>query len=222
MFEFYGNFSFLGKLIFLFGVLVVICSIFYQCTYCKYVPLKLQWDNSAYRTNLAQQVPLEPFQEPSTMSRIQRLRNMKRQNRSSATRMSLAERLKSNSKQMPKSKLSSLAQKKKKSSSSFNTKKQKKAKLILFYADWCRHCTNFKPEWKKLVSRLKGIVDTVSVNGDLSPETLSKYNVDKFPTIIYDDGVNATEYNGEMSAEGLKQFVVTNYNNGSTSKNLVY
>jgi len=79
MFDFYDNFTFLGKLIFLFGVLVVLCSIFYQCTYCKYIPVKLQWDNTAYKSDLAQQVPIEPFEEmprQSRVDRLQRIRNL--------------------------------------------------------------------------------------------------------------------------------------------------
>lgn len=233
MFEFYDNFTFLGKLIFLFGLLVVLCSIFYQCTYCKYIPVKLQWDNSAYKSNLAQQVPIEPFEEMPIQSRLARLQRLKSKPSygSQKSRMALSDRFKSQSKQLSKfksmgfqnfSKKKSLGNNSRRSSRNTREQKQKKAKLIMFYADWCRHCKNFKPEWKKLVSKLKGLVETVSVNGDTEPQMMSEYNIDKFPTIVYDDGTNAVEYDGEMTADGLKQFVVTNYNNGSTTENLVY
>jgi thiol-disulfide isomerase/thioredoxin len=251
MFDFYDNFTFLGKLIFLFGVLVVLCSIFYQCTYCKYIPVKLQWDNTAYKSDLAQQVPIEPFEEmprQSRVDRLQRLRNLKNQNLNSALSNRLQRRPKQSRSNTRRNKLKSLSSgasvsslssrsnnymRPSSSRRSFQSQNKRilnnskanataKPKLILFYVDWCKHCKNFKPEWKKLASKIKGLVETVSVNGDTNQEMMNLYNVDKFPTIVYDDGTNAIEYDGQMNADGLKQFVVTNYNNGSSSQNVIY
>ena len=28
-------------------------------------------------------------------------------------------------------------------------------KIVLFYADWCGHCTTFKPEWEKFENEIK-------------------------------------------------------------------
>lgn len=249
MFDFYDNFTFLGKLIFLFGVLVVLCSIFYQCTYCKYIPVKLQWDNTAYKSDLAQQVPIEPFEEmprQSRVDRLQRIRNLRNQNLNSALSNRLQKRPRLLSSNARRNKLKSLSSRasgaslpirtndymrssaSRRSSQSQNkrflnnSKTTTKPKLILFYVDWCKHCKNLKPEWKKLASKIKGLVETVSINGDTNQEMMELYNVDKFPTVVYDDGMNAIEYEGQMNADGLKQFVVTNYNNGSSSQNMIY
>jgi len=40
MFEFWSKLSFIGKIIFLLGVLVVFCSIVSQCVICDYIPVK--------------------------------------------------------------------------------------------------------------------------------------------------------------------------------------
>ncbi len=60
MFEFYNNMSLLGKLIFIFSLLVVFCSIASQCIICDYVPFRINYTdpNRYYSEQLG--IPVEP------------------------------------------------------------------------------------------------------------------------------------------------------------------
>jgi thiol-disulfide isomerase/thioredoxin len=243
MFEFYNDLSVLGKLIFYFSILIIICSIFYQCSICRMLPVRLAWNypeesqtnnklvsvpsnaiavvvpeeesanNSAELQQQLQQqnISAEMFQDRSR----QRIRdpnrqfspsNLRKRTRISARNSPATRRTRNQLKESPKRQ---------------RINKNNKSTLILFYADWCSHCKNFKPKWNKLTKTLEGIIKTASVNGDTNQQMMQKYNVDKFPTIILDNGSTKLEYDGDMTIEGLKQFVLTQQNNGSITQNFV-
>lgn len=260
MFEFYNDLSILGKLIFYFSVLIIICSIFYQCSICRMLPVRLAWNypdesqsvfNEHTTTNKIVSVPsnaiavvvspdasvnssaevhenssaemippVEMFQDRSrqrirdpsrqfSLSNFRKRTRISGRNSSAEMMMSPERRPRSQIKESPKRRIMRARN------------KTNKSTLILFYADWCSHCQNFKPKWKKLVKSLEGIINTASVNGDTNQQMMQKYNVDKFPTIILDNGVSKLEYDGDMSIDGLKQFVLTQQNNGSITQNIV-
>ncbi|KAF6778034.1 hypothetical protein AHF37_02580 [Paragonimus kellicotti] len=56
--------------------------------------------------------------------------------------------------------------------------------FVEFYAPWCGHCQKLAPEWKKVASALKGVVEVAAVNTDEQPSLTSKYNIKSFPTIL--------------------------------------
>lgn len=206
MFEFYSNLSILGKLIFYFSLLIVLCSIFYQCFICKYVPLRLSWT----KTYSGQAEPVV-YQEPPSVNilpPVEAFQDRLRQRRP-ASRRSRSER--------------NRTPRRVRFQDQISPRKENDRKLILFYADWCGHCQRFKPQWNKLVQSLKGIIKTVSINGEKKENgaLLKKYKVDKYPTIILEDGQKQIEYDGDMTIEGLKQFVYTRQNNGSYSQDIL-
>jgi len=51
MFEFYSKLSFIGKVIFWLGLLVIFCSVCSQCIVCQYVPIKMVVDTPNYITD---------------------------------------------------------------------------------------------------------------------------------------------------------------------------
>lgn len=84
--------------------------------------------------------------------------------------------------------------------------------LFLFYANWCGHCTAFKPEWAKVKSALatkKGIhvVEVESGHFDLLPEHLK--NIAAFPTIqVVKDGKFQQEFSGNRRHEDVVAYAL--------------
>lgn len=85
--------------------------------------------------------------------------------------------------------------------------------VALFYADWCPHCVEFKPDYKKAMSSLSGnkykgkalrleLVDCVA-----NKSIASENNVSGFPTVkIFTDDNKSSEYSGERTYEGLTSY----------------
>ena len=86
------------------------------------------------------------------------------------------------------------------------------AQMVLFYADWCGHCNNFKPEWNKL--KQTNDVPGVSFNDEDCTNGLTplakQHNVKGFPTLVFINGGNAQQYNGERSEAAVKSFIKSN------------
>jgi thiol-disulfide isomerase/thioredoxin len=90
------------------------------------------------------------------------------------------------------------------------------AKLILFYADWCGHCTKFKPifdnELKQLISSSNIPVKLESIDADNNPEIISKYNVAGFPTLILEVNNKPIKYDGQRKSEDIIKFIKKHLN----------
>jgi len=89
--------------------------------------------------------------------------------------------------------------------------------VALFYADWCPHCVNFKPHFKKAMSSLNGKTGKDGkkmrlemVDCDADKNISKKYDVSGYPTVklINDDG-QQVEYGGERTYEGLRKYLVS-------------
>ncbi|XP_033207821.1 protein disulfide-isomerase A6 homolog [Belonocnema kinseyi] len=77
--------------------------------------------------------------------------------------------------------------------------------IVEFYAPWCGHCQQLKPEYEKAATALKGVVKVGAVNGDDHKSLGGKYNIRGFPTIkIFSKGqTNAEDYNGPRTAADI-------------------
>jgi len=82
--------------------------------------------------------------------------------------------------------------------------------LVLFYADWCGHCTKLKPTWEEAAKKAnieKNRMIQLDVGGK-TPEQkalMDKYEIDGFPTImVFQNGV-ATPYQGTRTTEAFLQ-----------------
>ena len=83
-------------------------------------------------------------------------------------------------------------------------------KIMFFYADWCPHCTNFKPivaEFKKQKENDPNL-NVELINESTSRDKMKEYNIRGFPTIIYEKNGNRKEFNKERSLNGLEEFLV--------------
>ena len=86
------------------------------------------------------------------------------------------------------------------------------AKLLFFYADWCGHCTKFKPTWAALENEDLGVsMEKVNCTDNKNvPELAKKYDVSGFPTLIYVHGDTHREYSGNRSKEDVISFIKSN------------
>ena len=92
------------------------------------------------------------------------------------------------------------------------------SKLIMFYADWCPHCKDAKPEVEKVKDELElsgnkvngKKVEVELVNGDEEEEKCRKQNVQGFPTIILLTEGKRKDFNGARDAESIKGFLENN------------
>ena len=87
-------------------------------------------------------------------------------------------------------------------------KKQKT--FTLFYANWCGHCKNMKPEWESAAKLANADGTKRMVMIDLADESEAKtqlaknYNIRGYPTIMHVDGQqNATAYEGERKKDAF-------------------
>jgi thiol-disulfide isomerase/thioredoxin len=95
----------------------------------------------------------------------------------------------------------------------------KSAELLFFYANWCPHCKNAKPE----VDKIKDAYQDKTINGykiiftyvDCSKDNanseklMNQYKVDGFPTIkLLKDG-NVYDFDAKPTQDSLNQFLNT-------------
>ena len=88
-------------------------------------------------------------------------------------------------------------------------KKSNKAELILFKAEWCGHCNNFKSTWDKIQQNLNTQVNIKTYDADTTAHKtyFDKYNVQGFPTLILVHNSKIIEYSGARDLESVTDFV---------------
>jgi thiol-disulfide isomerase/thioredoxin len=68
--------------------------------------------------------------------------------------------------------------------------KEEEVVIALFSADWCPHCTSYKPKWKEIEAKNNGRdarpkLRFVSVDcTDGTPSEASKFNIEGYPTVL--------------------------------------
>ena len=84
-----------------------------------------------------------------------------------------------------------------------NGKPQKS--LTLYYANWCPHCHDMMPEWKKLGGSYKGIKIQA-----IEQKRMKRKDINGFPTILFSDGQRETKYEGPRTKSGFVKFLKNN------------
>lgn len=82
-------------------------------------------------------------------------------------------------------------------------------KVILFKAEWCGHCVNFKPTWEVIIKN-KDLIKKfkfITYDADKEKHMFETYKVDAFPTIKIQDGDQVREYDGDRSEGELTNFL---------------
>ena len=91
----------------------------------------------------------------------------------------------------------------------FENNTKKPYTLILFYADWCKHCKDFKPEWEKLKVEMPDELESkielseYNVDDPESEELLQEFDVNFFPDIRL---VNNSDRKDNKFFEGERKF----------------
>ena len=86
-----------------------------------------------------------------------------------------------------------------------NSLQRKRPALIWFYADWCGHCKQMKPEWEKFESkcgRTPGNKMVVKVSSEFQPHLTSNLaeisrHIEGYPSIFEVNGNRIRRYSGE-------------------------
>lgn len=86
--------------------------------------------------------------------------------------------------------------------------------MVLYYAEWCGHCKTMKPEWEKVVSKLKdtGKVNVAEIESDLVGHLKDKPQIEGYPTIkMYNGGKEVAKFgNEERVADNIEKFAMSN------------
>jgi thiol-disulfide isomerase/thioredoxin len=78
--------------------------------------------------------------------------------------------------------------------------------MYLFKADWCGHCKNLAPVWDQLQKEVTNI-KFVTYDSQKDKNSIEKYNISGFPTIILKKNDKAYDYGGARDLNSLKDFI---------------
>jgi len=97
--------------------------------------------------------------------------------------------------------------------------------MVLYYAEWCGHCKTMKPEWEKVVSKMKdtGKVNVAEVESGYIEHLKDKPQIEGYPTIkMYNSGKEVAKFgNEERIADNIEKFAMSNSNKKETNTKLV-
>ncbi len=80
--------------------------------------------------------------------------------------------------------------------------------VVVFYAPWCEHCSQYREALMKYAKSQKGRCYVVTVDADKYPDLAKKFEVDAVPkTILYVEGMKLREMVGCVSAERLEKLI---------------
>lgn len=80
--------------------------------------------------------------------------------------------------------------------------------FIWYYAEWCGHCKTMSSEWDNLSKMIPKNINLAAVESKALPSMNNKPNVIGYPTLkLYDNGNEVSDYEGERTANGFKEFL---------------
>ena len=90
-----------------------------------------------------------------------------------------------------------------------NNKLKSNVNIYYFYAEWCPHCKNFKPEWIKFTKLIedKENIKIITINDCDDSNLCNKYNIEGFPTIIFETSDKYNKYNNSLNSEKLLDYL---------------
>ena len=98
--------------------------------------------------------------------------------------------------------------------------------MVLYYAEWCGHCQTMKPEWNKVVKKLKknnNNVNIAEIESNHIDKLVNKPNIQGFPTIkMYNNGKEVANFEDERVANKMEKFAIHNSKKSKHIKHNVF
>ena len=83
--------------------------------------------------------------------------------------------------------------------------------MVLYYSEYCKHCTDMKPEWNKFELNVPDNVNIAKVENEGMHDLKFNPKVEGFPTIkMYKNAKEVDEFNGERKAKKFDEFLKKN------------
>ena len=85
--------------------------------------------------------------------------------------------------------------------------------MVLYYAEWCGHCQTMKPEWNKVVNKMKNNnnLNIAEIESNHIDNLINKPTIEGFPTIkMYNNGKEIANFEDERVADKMEKFAMTN------------
>ena len=81
--------------------------------------------------------------------------------------------------------------------------------IMLFKAEWCGHCQNFKNDWEELQNDkdLKSKYAFKTFDSDNDKEKIEEYKIKGFPTLFVRKNNKTVEYSGPMNKLNIEFFI---------------
>ena len=80
--------------------------------------------------------------------------------------------------------------------------------IILYYADWCGFCQQFKPEWEALKSRMPAHINTAEAESGVIPQFSKPPVVQGYPTIkLYRNSQDLGDYQGARTSGDILEYL---------------
>jgi thiol-disulfide isomerase/thioredoxin len=171
MFEFVSSLSWIGKFILILSIIILICSIFAECIFCDYVPIKfVKNENFKLHKDIVALF--------SSDKQFENFENDELEEQEDFINV-------------------------------------ENPKLIYFSSPYCGYCDKYNPIWEQLVISLKEKypnVNFVKINSVENKETAKEYNIQAFPTILYENknGKRITFEGDRNELNELAEFINNN------------
>lgn len=82
--------------------------------------------------------------------------------------------------------------------------------VVLFYAQWCGHCNEMKPEYHKAAEAHPDGLFAMADESVIGPEALREHQIEGFPSVrAYQHGQPKAEHTGARSAAAFVDFAKT-------------
>lgn len=89
--------------------------------------------------------------------------------------------------------------------------KGKKLECLLFKAEWCGHCQQFKPAWEALKTMYGGNPNVTfkTYDSDQDEHMMEQYGIEAFPTIIFENKNGRSFYKGSREIDAIMNMIDT-------------